>query len=267
MPDQADIEQALAALGAEALRDDPAEVRVYRGWPRAASLEADLQAGRAHLSVTPGGAARDATRYPAEWQGVVPAATLQAAPAPTLQVAVDGEDVTFGGVAGPGQVAGLRVDGVAYACRLRDGDTPGAVAAVLAGLVRVDRPVELHGAAVTLPGGRGLLARVVADGSGGTELRRQVQLMRMSLWCPAPAVRDRLAALLDLAAAASPMLDVGGWACRVRAAGGVTTDEGAAAGVWRRDLVYSVEYPTVLVEALPAMLWGTVSAGDRVAVG
>lgn len=36
MPDQADIEQALAALGAEALRDDPAEVRVYRGWPRAA---------------------------------------------------------------------------------------------------------------------------------------------------------------------------------------------------------------------------------------
>jgi len=259
MPDQADIEQALAALGAEALRDDPAEVRVYRGWPRAASLEADLQAGRAHLSVTSGGAARDATRYPMEWQGVVPA--------PTLRAAVDGETATFGGVAGPGQVAGLRVDGVAYACRLRDDDTPGAVAAVLAGLVRVDRPVELHGAAVTLPGGRGLLARVVADGAGGTELRRQVQLMRMSLWCPAPAVRDRLAALLDLSAAASPMLDVGGWACRVRAAGGVTTDEGAAAGVWRRELVYSVEYPTVLVEALPAMLWGTVSAGDRVVVG
>ncbi len=259
MPDQADIEQALAALGAEALRDDPAEVRVYRGWPRAASLEADLQAGRAHLSVTPGGAARDATRYLAEWRGVVPA--------PTLQAAVDGEAVTFGGVAGPGQVAGLRVDGVAYACRLRDGDTPGAVAAVLAGLVRVDRPVELHGAAVTLPGGRGLLARVMADGAGGTELRRQVQPMRMSLWCPVPAVRDRLAALLDLAAAASPMLDVGGWACRVRAAGGVTTDEGAAAGVWRRDLVYSVEYPTVLAKALPTMLWGTVSAGDRVAVG
>ena len=45
MPDQADIEQGLASLGAGALRDDPAEVRVYRGWPRAASLEADLQSG------------------------------------------------------------------------------------------------------------------------------------------------------------------------------------------------------------------------------
>ncbi len=159
MPDQADIEQALAALGAEALRDDPAEVRVYRGWPRAASLEADLQAGRAHLSVTPGGAARDATRYPMEWQGVVPA--------PTLRAAVDGETATFGGVAGPGQVAGLRVDGVAYACRLRDGDTPGAVAAVLAGLVRVDRPVELHGAAVNAA----WWARVAGAGRGGWRRR------------------------------------------------------------------------------------------------
>lgn len=259
MPDQADVEQALALLGAEVLAGDPAAVRVYRGWPRAASLEADLQAGRAHLSVTPGGAGRDVSRYPVVWQGMVPA--------PGLWVTVDGEMVTFGGRAGAGQVAGVRVDGAAYACRVRDGDTPGAVAAVLAGLVRADRPALLQGATVLLPGGRDVLARVVADGAGGTELRRQVQPMRMTLWCPAPDVRDRLAALLDLAVAGTPVLDVGGWACRVRAAGGATTDDGAAAGVWRRDLVYQVEYPTVSDEALPAMLWGVVTAGGRAAVG
>lgn len=259
MPDQADIEQALVALGAEALRGDPADVRVYRGWPRAASLEADLRAGRAHLSVTPGGTGRDATRYPMEWQGSVAA--------PTLTVAADAETVTFAGLARPGQVAGLRVDGVAYAYRLRDGDTPGAVAAELAGLVRADRPAELHGTAVLLPGGREVLARVVADGAGGTELRRRRQPMRMTLWCPAPDVRDRLASLLDVAVARAPVLNVEGWACRVQGAGGATTDDGAAAGIWRRDLIYAVEYPTVLAEALPAMLWGTVSVGDRVAVG
>ena len=259
MPDQADIEGALAALGAAALQGDPAEVRVYRGWPRAASLEADLAAGFAHLSVTPGGAAREVTAYPAEWQGAVPG--------PTLTVEADGETVTFGGAAGPGQVAGLRVDGVAYAYRMRDGDTPGSVAAVLAGLVRADRPAELHGTGVKLAGGRGVLARVVADGHGGTELRRQRQPVRMTLWCPAPDVRDRLAGALDVALAASPVMDVGGWACRARAAGGVTTDEGAAAGIWRRDLVYLVEYPTVLTADLPGMLWGTVTAGGRVAVG
>ena len=256
MPDQSDVEQALAALAADALADDPAGVRVYRGWPRAAALEADLQAGRAHLTVTPGGGPRDTTRYPVEWQGAVPA--------PTLQATILNEMVSFTGQGGPGQVAGLRVDGRDYAYRLRDGDTPGLVAAVLAAQVRVDRPALLHGTSVLLLDGRGILARVVADGAGGTELRRQVQPMRLTLWCPAPDVRDRLAAAVDLALAAAAFLDVGGWGCRVRASGGSVTDDGAAAGVWRRDLVVAVEYPTVADAALPTMLWG-VTAVDGVA--
>ena len=229
MPDQSDIEQALAALAAEALAGDPAGVRVYRGWPRAAVLEADLKVGRAHLTVTPGGSSRNTTRYPAEWQGAVPA--------PTLHAAVLGELVVFTGQGGPGQVAGLRVDGQEYAYRLRDGDTPGLVAAVLAAQVRVDRPALLQGTSVTLVDGRGIVARVVADGAGGTELRRQMQPMRLTLWCPAPDVRDRLAAAVDLALAWTVFLDVGGWGCRMRAAGGAVTDEGAAAGGWRRGLL------------------------------
>ena len=251
MPDQSDIEQALAALAAGALAGDPAGVRVYRGWPRAAALEADLRAGRAHLTVTPGGSPRDTSRYPANWQGAVPV--------PTLQVAVLGEVVLFTGQGGPGQVAGLRVDGQEYAYRLRDGDTPGLVAAVLAAQVRVDRPALLQGTSVLLLDGRGIVARVVADGAGGTELRRQVQPMRLTLWCPAPDVRDRLSAAVDLALAWTVFLDVGGWGCRMRAAGGSVTDDGAAASVWRRDLLVAVEYPTVADAALPTMLWGTAS--------
>lgn len=259
MPDQSDIEQALASLGAAALQDDPADVRAYRGWPRAASLEADLAAGLAHLTVTPGGPPRNTTRYPAEWQGQVPM--------PTLGAVVDGHSVRFIGAAAAGQVAGLRVDGSAYAARLRDGDTAGAAAALLAALVRAHRPAGLQGATVLLPEGRGILARVVMDGHGGTELRRQVQPMRLTLWCPSPGVRDRLASVLDVTLAATPVLDVGGWACRLRAVGGMTTDEGAAAGIWRRDLVSTVEYPTVLTEDLPAMVWGTATADGRSEVG
>ena len=259
MPDQSDIEGAMAALAAAAVQGDTAEARVYRGWPRAAALEADLAAGWAHVSVSAGGAGRDTTRFTPTWQGVVPA--------PGLRAEVDGDVVTFAGRAGAGQVAGVRVDGLAYALRMRDGDTPGSVAAVLAGMVRADRPAELHGTSVRLAGGRGVLARVVADGFGGTELRRQVQPMRMVLWCPSPAVRDRLAGLVDVAVAGTPMLDVGGWACRVRAGGGSTTDEGAVAGIWRRDLVYLVEYPTVLEEDLPGMLWGVATAEGWAAVG
>ncbi len=172
------------------------------------------------MTVTPGGSPRDTSRYPANWQGAVPV--------PTLQVAVLGEVVLFTGQGGPGQVAGLRVDGQEYAYRLRDGDTPGLVAAVLAAQVRVDRPALLQGTSVLLLDGRGIVARVVADGAGGTELRRQVQPMRLTLWCPAPDVRDRLAAAVDLALAWTVFLDVGGWGCRMRAAGGSVTDDGAA---------------------------------------
>lgn len=257
MPDRADVEQALAALIAGVLYPDGAggssavglTCRIYRGWPVAAALEADLAAGVVHATVQPvTGSVRDTTRYSQEWQG--------AAPAVTLLASVAGEVVGFEGAALAGQVAGILVDGLPYAYRVRAGDTAGLVAAVLAGLIRADRPAVLHDATVLLPGGRGVVARVVADGRGGRELRRQDAGFRVTLWCPEPGVRDRVAALVDLAVAGMAFLDVGGWACRVRLSGGSSTDEGSAGGAWRRDLLYSVEYPTVAEESLPAMLFG-----------
>jgi hypothetical protein len=122
--------------------------------------------------------------------------------------------------------------------------------------IREDRPAVLQDASISLPGGRGIVARVVADGQGGRELRRQEARFRVTLWCPDPGTRDRVAGAVDLALAGLSFLDVGGWACRVRLAGGSSTDEGAAGGAWRRDLLYSVEYPTVADERLPAMLFG-----------
>jgi hypothetical protein len=111
---------------------------------------------------------------------------------------------------------------------------------------------------ISLPGGRGIVARVVADGQGGRELRRQETGFRVTLWCPDPAMRDRVAGIVDLAFARLTFMDVGGWSCRVRLAGGSSTDEGGAGGAWRRDLSYSVEYPTVSDESLPAMLFGAL---------
>lgn len=257
MPDQADVEAALAAAVAGALypqgaAEAPAPgiaCRVYRGWPTAAALEEDLAAGVAHVSVQPMGAGfRDTTRYLGEWQG--------AAPPVTLIAVVDGERVTFAGSAAPGQVAGVRVDGVAHAYRVRQGDTPGVVAAVLAALVRTARPAELQGDGFLLPGGGGIVARVVADGMGGTELRRQRAGFRVTAWCPDPETRDRVAGCVDGALAAVRFLDVGGWGCWLRLSGGSVLDANSVAGVWRRDLVYSAEYPTVAESALPSMLFG-----------
>ena len=260
MPDQADVEQALAGWIAGALypmgsHEAPAVetvCRVYRGLPITASLEADLVSGIAHLTVQPVPTSfRDTTRYSTEWQGFAPPCSLL--------TEVEGNLVRFTGQAGPGIVAGVAVDGRAYAWRVRDRSTPGVVAAVLADLVRADRPTVLSGASLSFPDGRGVRGRAVSDGKGGQELRRQQGLFRVTLWCPTPEVRDRLTAFVDLSLAGMAFLDVGGWGCRIQAAGGQSGDEGATTRAWRRELLYRIEYPTVLTESLPTMLFGSGS--------
>ena len=258
MPDQADVEQGLASFiagalypGGEAANSAVGTVcRVYRGFPVAGALEADLVQGIAHVTVQPiAGSTRTTTRYSAEWIGTAGRCPLVAS--------VSGVTAIFGGTAGAGMVAGVAVDGRAYVWRVVDQSTPGIVAAVLADMVRSDRPATLSGATVIFPDARTVVARAVSDGQGGTELRRQEGRFRVTLWCPTPGVRDAVGAFVDLALAGVGFLDVGGWGCRIRASGGVSHDEGAAVPVWRRELVYRVEYPTVLESSLPAMLFGS----------
>ncbi len=261
MPDLSDVEGALAALvsgalyplGVEAASSVGADCRVFRGWPVAAALETDVAAGVTQIAVQAlPGTVRDRTRYQADEQ------VIQVG-SPTLNVESGADWVSFGGVAGLGQVAGLRVDGQAYAYRVREDDTVGVVAAALAALVRVDRPALLAGSVVTLPGGRGVVGRVAADGSAGRELRRQVMAFRVSVWAPGWEVRDRVSGCIDRALAAVGFLDVGGWGCSVRSAAGASSDEGSSAGIWRRDLGVLVEFPTVAEGDAPTMLFGVAS--------
>ncbi len=258
MPDQSDVEAALAGFLAGVLYPEGAAqatvmgpvCRVFPGWPVAAALEADLAQGVVQVSVVAMPEhRRDTTRYPVE-------TVVTRAPVATLVARVAGDGVVFSGVAAPGQVAGVRVDGRPYSYRIQAGDDAGAVAAALAALVRVDRPAALVGVAIGLPGGVGVVARVVTDGSGGAEVRRQVVAFRVSVWAPSVSVRDQVAAALDVALASVTFLDVDGWGCRVRGGAGAATDQGGAAGIWRRDVGVSVEFPTASTGALPAMLFG-----------
>lgn len=257
MPDQSDVEQALAAFIAGALYpngEDAASIvgavcRVYRGYPVVGALETDLTAGIAHVTVQPvAGSLKVTTRFGTDWIGAAPVCPLVAS--------TDGVSVHFSGTAGSGMVAGVLVDGQAYAMRVVDPSTPGVVAAVLAEMVRADRPASLSNATITFPDARGVIARAVSDGQGGEELRRQEMLFRVSLWCSSPDVRDRAAAFIELTLAGVVFLDVGGWGCRIKFENASTDDDGAAAHAWRRDMNYSVEYPTVSSSVMPSMLFG-----------
>ena len=109
MADQADVEAALAAIAANGIYPSGtaaasavgAAVKIYRGWPVAPVLDADLAAGMAHVSVSAtDAAAKNVTRYPRIWQNLTPATG-------TLTASVAGLEASFfwhmlSGVAGRG---------------------------------------------------------------------------------------------------------------------------------------------------------------------
>lgn len=260
MPDQSGVErafvEAVSAIFYPNGTDEPSaigpEVRVYRGWPSRAQLDADLAAGRLNVTVQPvSGSARNTTRFSDEWNAdIVP---------PTLAAAVAGITATFSGDAAPGQLAGLLVDGMAWIHRTREGDTPGLVAAALAAQIRPVRPAQLTGAAVSFPGAARVVARTVADAPATRELRRQEATFRLTAWCPSPELRDEAAALLDLGLAERRTLDADGVPCRLRYAGTASSDDEQAAGLYRRDLLWDIDYPTTAHAQLPTQLFGTAA--------
>lgn len=225
-------------------------VRVYRGWPVSGALDLDLAAGIANVSVF---AVPGATRNTTRWGPV--ATTTQAAP--TLSVEVLGNTATFSGAGGVGQLAGVLVGGQAFVYRGQAGDTPALVAAVLAESVRAVRACWLSGATISVPGVTQIIARVTCDASVLTEWSRQEQAVRVTAWCPDPATRDVVCATIGGVLAATSFLPLAdGSGGRVRYRSTSSMDDGQDAQLYRRDLVYDVEYATGLVTSAPSMLFG-----------
>jgi hypothetical protein len=168
--------------------------------------------------------------------------------------------VMFGGSAALGQVAGILVGGQigqSYAYRTQAGDNPSLVAANLATLVRANAIVQLSGSTLTIPGVGDLTARVVADASAQQEIRRQEQIFRVTCWCPTPTSRDAAAIAIDQALAQSIFITLAdGSMGKLTYAGTTVFDQSQDALLYRRDLLYQVEYPTIIIASQPAMLFG-----------
>lgn len=259
MADQSDVEAALVGLVAAGLYPQGVAypsvlgrvVRVYRGWPVAAALDPDLAAGHVNISVFPeAGGQMETTRWADDEAVVAPVP-------PVLAASVAGEMVVFSGRAATGQVVGVKADNFAVVHRTEAGDTPESVAAVLAAYLRTQRIVQVDGARLQVPGVASLIGRVVADQPGLRQIRRQRQRFRVSCWCADPATRDAAGAAVDGALSALAFVALpDGTAGRLKFVSSMLLDQSQNAALYRRDLVYSVEYATTLGRVLPAMIFG-----------
>jgi hypothetical protein len=100
------------------------------------------------------------------------------------------------------------------------------------------------------------------------EVRRQEQGFRITCWCPTPTARDTVASAIDLLLTGFRFISLEDNSHgRLQYKGTLVFDQSQDALLYRRDLLYNVEYCTTISEIEPSMLFGNliVNAGTFIA--
>jgi hypothetical protein len=246
MADIIDVQQGLAALAAQAVYPNGTgqpsvagvDILIYPGWPQQANLDADLLAGKVHVSIFPTAMERNTTRYPRDdWQEL-------AVNAATLTLTIAGQTVTVGGaMPSPfhAQNVMVMVNGLPYVYATQANDTLTSIATALAALIPGASNV---GAVITVVG---IIseARVGTSGTLIRETRRQERVFMLTVWADTPVKRDAVAKAIDELMATTQFLTMPDeYAARLIYRGSPVTDGHQKANLYRRDLNYSVEYAT-----------------------
>ena len=274
MADSSDCANALVAAAAAALYPGgtaqpsvtASSWRIFRGWPDPQALDADLAAGTGHFSVYATGLSRNTTRYTgdAEFVSTTIAATALTAVAGTGTGGT--ATVTFGGSVAGGELVGVAVayggQTVGYGYLALSSDTPATIAAQYAASIPL---ASASGDVLSISGAGGVSATVLGAAGTLVQTRRQEQEFWLICWAPDPALRDGAAAAADAVLAQTRWLALADGTVGRLLYRGTHEQDFPTDGLWRRDLRYTVEYPTTLLQQQPQMLFGVgVLAVDSV---
>lgn len=236
--------------------------RVEVGWPVPEQIQTDLAntiVGNAldlpicTVSIYPLPTERNTTRHLPIWQP----ATLNT---PTLTLTASGQTVTVGGtiplITNPHNAA-IFANGIPYVYAVQPADTLNSIAAALAALIAVAIPGSSSaGPLVTLPAGALLGAvRIGVTGTSMLEVARQEKQIQIVIWADSPDHRSAIAKIIDPALKAMtfialPDLTAG----RIRYVGNRESDNAEKQGIYRRDLMFTVEYGTLQEQAFPQIV-------------
>ena len=221
-----------------------APVLVYQGWPDAVQLRADLAAGKVHVSVFPQpNMLRIVDSAMSDW-------STPSAPVNTVTLTLSGQTVTVGGTVSTPQNAALVVDSRAYVYAVQAGDTLASIATALAALVNADQTATAAGAVVTIPGAKYISPRVGGQGVAVRETRRQEQGYQITVWANCFDQRDPIAAAIDSALSGIPHLTLADQSAALRFKSSRQDDSQQKEGIYRRDLMYAVEFSTFASQTL-----------------
>jgi len=234
-----EIESAVYPNGTTAASIAAADIKIYPGWPIPRDLNTALAAGKVHVTIFPRQDERNVTRFPKEWQE----STINDA---TLTLTASGSTVTVSGTVSVPQACMITFNGETQAYQVQGTDTLSGIAAALAALFT---GATSSGAVITFPDVYELEAVVIVAGTSVMETRRQERDIQITIWAPSPALRKTVAQAIDQALSLIQRFTLSDdSSCRLIYRGSPMTDDLDKALIYRRDFIYSVEYPTIVTE-------------------
>lgn len=242
MADLNEVSAALRTVVVTALTDNPAlgglSIDVYAGWPDALRLDAGLKAGAMHISIFPK-ADKVIDSLGSDWQKV-------SYVTPTITAVRFNSTVTFAGTyAAPCNIAVI-AGRVAYVMAVTSG-TPTSIAAAFAAAIPGATAV---GVVLTAPNTSS--AFVGGFGTSIKETRREAREYQVTVWANCFNSRDVVASVMDAAVSdvfrfVVPTAALSDWEyANLRYLRSMSDDGAQAAGVYRRDFFFEVEYAVTL---------------------
>jgi hypothetical protein len=210
-------------------------LRIYPGWPVPNELEADLKAGKAHISIYPHGRDAKTSRYIGRtW---VPLTS----PIHTVVMTVQGAVVTLSGTISRQNLL-INLNGTHYVYAMQPSDTLTTAATALASMIP---GATSSGTVITLTGAHSVFTRVGGFGTAYMETKRQEQAVMISIWANSPEARDAVASPIDSALSDSNVINfTDGSAGIIHSSGSMMTDQLQKSDLYRMDLFYTIDYAT-----------------------